>query len=1574
MNKVKKALKWIGVAVAVPIVLFLLLAVLLYIPPVQNFAVHRVADRLSASMGMDIRVERVRLAFPLDLALHRVTAIDRGDTLLATKALRLHVRLLPLFEGRADVDGLDLYGVVADTKSYLPDVRIKGRIGALEAASHGIDWRRELVRLDYARLRDADVSVMLSDTAAKDTTKSQAHWLIDVASARIERSRVRLTLPGDSMRLMANIGRADLRKGRFDTGANDYRVSRFSLKETALGYDIPYLPHRREGLDPNHLRLEGVSLLVDTLSYDRHGRLALDLRGLTLHEVRGGGLPARAGNGGWRMTAGQLSRATAQAAGATRTRGGGEADKVLAATGLTIKGLSGRVVMDSVRLLLPDLRLAMPASRAKVSATLDLATLSTGRGGHLSADVDASIGRSDLRVLAAGYAPADLLARLPDAPLTLRARVRGNIDHLRLERLEGGLSGIVRLTASGYVRHALRRDRSGAAAFEIKGQRLTALAPLLPASVRRSVNLPATARLTGKATFSGNTYGGRLTLATLGGRLTAEGTADLRRETYRVKAVSRVLPVGRLVRGLKAGAFSGSVEAGGAGFNPLTPRARLTARARVDRFSYDRYDLSGLSARARLGGGRVEAEFASANRLLSATGRLNGRIGARHYELDLTADIPEADLHGLGLAKDTIVYGTQLRLTGRTDKHFTTFHATGGVHNNRFTTPRMSAMAKDIDFDITAGRDTTHAYVTAGDLRLDFGTKGELSRLTRQLASLGRELSREAADKHLRHERLKRFLPVASLYLRAGRDNPLYNILRMKGYAFDSVYVNLGTDPRRGATGEAHIASFRTGEMQLDTIRARILQDTTGINLLAHVGNSRRNDTPLSVNLRAYLKAASAGIELVYLDGQGRKGVDLGLEAALAEGGIRMHLYPERPVLAYRTFKVNADNFLFLGRDKRIRADIDLLADDGTGLKLYGEPKDSLNDLTVSLNHVNLGELTAVMPYLPKMGGMLGGDIHVTDNAAHTSVSAMASLQADNFSYEGTPLGQIGIDAIYLPKEGGTHHASAFISSAGEEVLACNGIYYSAGSQAGQFEGDARLHDFPLQLLNGFMTGTDVALKGKAGGVVMVKGTADKPVLNGSLDLDSAHIYSDVYGFDFRTDERALDIKDSRLVFDDYNLYSTGKNPLVLNGTFDMSDFSRMRMDFVMRANDFELINTRKKAQSMVYGKVYANYIGTLKGTPDDLAIRGKLEVLDRTDMTYILKDSPLSVDDRLSDLVEFVSFRDTLQRKEVKPAPSGSFDMTLGISISDAAQFHCTLSDDGQSYVNLEGGGDLTLRMTQQGDMRLTGRFTTQSGQMKYALPVIPLKTFNLVQGSYVEFTGDVMNPTLNIQAKERTRALVSDGDKQRSVAFDVGVSLTRPLKNMGLEFTIEAPEDLTIQNELATMTDAQRNKAAVALMATGMYMTDENMLSGGSGFKASNALNAFLQSEIQQIAGSAFKTIDINVGVESGSTETGAQTTDYSFQFAKRFWGNRISVIIGGKVSTGAEAQNTAESFISNVAVEYRLDQSATRYVKVFYDRNTLDPLEGQLTRTGASLVLRRKTDRLGELFIFRKKKPKQ
>ena len=55
----------------------------------------------------------------------------------------------------------------------------------------------------------------------------------------------------------------------------------------------------------------------------------------------------------------------------------------------------------------------------------------------------------------------------------------------------------------------------------------------------------------------------------------------------------------------------------------------------------------------------------------------------------------------------------------------------------------------------------------------------------------------------------------------------------------------------------------------------------------------------------------------------------------------------------------------------------------------------------------------------------------------------------------------------------------------------------------------------------------------------------------------------------------------------------------------------------------------------------------------------------------------------------------------------------------------------------------------------------------------------------------------------------------------------------------------------------------------------------------------------------------------------------------------------------------------------MEYRLDDSGTRYIKLFHNKNYESVLEGEIIETGAGIVLRKKVSRLGELFIFRKKR---
>ena len=63
----RKWLKWVVWILLTPIILFAILMVLLYIPPVQNLIRKQATAIASEATGMDISVERIDLRFPLNL-------------------------------------------------------------------------------------------------------------------------------------------------------------------------------------------------------------------------------------------------------------------------------------------------------------------------------------------------------------------------------------------------------------------------------------------------------------------------------------------------------------------------------------------------------------------------------------------------------------------------------------------------------------------------------------------------------------------------------------------------------------------------------------------------------------------------------------------------------------------------------------------------------------------------------------------------------------------------------------------------------------------------------------------------------------------------------------------------------------------------------------------------------------------------------------------------------------------------------------------------------------------------------------------------------------------------------------------------------------------------------------------------------------------------------------------------------------------------------------------------------------------------------------------------------------------
>ena len=1524
-------LKRIGIVCLIPVVLVLLVSVLLYIPPVQNFAVKKAAYYAGKATGMQIGIERIRLSFPLNLTVRGVEVLTTpADTLLTLKSLTVNVRALPLLKKEVLVDAIDLEGVKVNTGTFIEGMEIKGVLGRLYAKADRINLSKEKVTLNTIDLSDTAITLLLNDTTTKaDTTSAAVNWILSLQKINLDRVAFAMQMPADSLRLSTYIDKASLKDGIVDLGASHYGADLFTLTGSTLGYDADY-QDPVAGFDPSHIALSNVTISLDSLFY--------------------GGRDIKA-----------------------RIRELSAEDR----SGLTISSLTGSLHSDSTNINVPQLLLKTPSSEVRLLAMVPWSSFDADPEGNMRVLLTASVGKEDVMTFA-GELPVDFQKAYPQKPLSLTAGVEGNLSSMLLRQLKGELPGTFRMDVSGTMKSLTDNiRRSGKLNLKAETGNLEFLLSMLPVAERHRYNIPSGMTLTGEAALKNNEYQADLLLREDKGKVLLTASFDPGKEAYKadlkVDSLEPVhfMPLDSLYY------LTASIQAEGKGFDPFKSSSWAKLDGKLTDIRYGNYNVSDVTMDGSLEKNFLKFDLLSKYPLAEMDLTLNATLLKKEIQAMVIADVTNLDLYGMHLMNDSLATSFQLFAEAETDMGKNNL-VDVTLGNWELITTTGTYKPKTLTLHAQSTKDTTRVSFHAGDLGIVLTGNSDLETMTGKFNKISEGLNKQLEkDSMINIPAFKPLLPDMHLAVSAGKDNPIYNILQQANISFNNLSLEAFTSPEEGFRLDAGVYNLMQDTTRIDTISFAIRQDSLGLLYDAGVIKTKfRQQAPFTAGVKGKIRNTFADAEVLYTDGRGDTGILLGLRADKVEEGINLHLFPDNPILAFRPFKLNPDNYILYKNEKDIAANVRLSGDENASLWIHSLPeKDKMEELHLELSQINLDVISKAFMEIPAMQGILSADMQYAPSDSSFLVVVDANI--DNLIYEGGRVGELMFSTVYLPLADNKHQVDMHFFRDQNEVMSATALYKMGKED--HLDGTLDVTHLPLDMVNPFIPDNMASLNGVLEGNMTIKGSSKAPEVNGYIEMDSTSMFVTAVGTSFRVDDKQIVVKDNKILFDEYHIHAAGKNPFVIDGTVDFRNPSRMMADLKLTADHMQLLDVKRNKESMVYGKLLVNLASTVKGPLDALMMRGSLQLLGGTNVTYVMKDSPLTVQDRLSDLVTFTSFEDTLvnRRRQEAPLPLGGLDMLLTIRIDQSVRLNADITPDRSSKVELEGGGDLSFQYTPQGDMILNGRYTLSGGIVKYALPIMPLKEFNIQDGSYVQWSGDPMDPYLDLTATERIRTNVTqDGSGSRMVNFDVGIALKQQLENLGLQFVLTAPEDQSMQTSLNSMGEDERTKLAVGMIITGMYLA--NSSGGKQNLNMGAALNSFLNSEISNIAGSALKTVDISFGMDSydeNGDGTGGQRTDYNFSFAKRFWNDRIRIVLGGRISTGENASNSnqTQAFIDNVSIEYRLDASGTRYVKLFHDKNYESLLEGEITETGVGIVLRRKMLHMRELFNFKKNKPK-
>ena len=1219
-------------------------------------------------------------------------------------------------------------------------------------------------------------------------------------------------------------------------------------------------------------------------------------------------------------------------------------------SGLSITSLAGRVYSNDSIICVPGLKLQTPHSEIDLSAHTYWELVNIPTTGRLSANLNAYIGKEDVMLFTGGL-PDSFKEAYPFRPLVIRAGTDGNLKEMQISRFTVDLPGAFSLEGGGLLENlADSITRSGTVGLKMTTQNLNFLTALSGEAPNGTIVIPDSMDLVAKVDINGPAYKANLKLREGQGTIDMDAALNTLTEVYKADLKINNLQLHNFLPKDSIYELSLSADAEGRGLDVTSYRSFAKLNLSLDQLHYAQYHLSNVDLTGALKGALVTARLTSDNALLKMTTEAEYNLAHSYPDGKVTMDVTQLDLHELGLMPQPM-------------KHPLAFNFSAEARQNRVFT-----------------------HLVSGDMKLNLSARSGVEPLIRQSTHFVDVLMRQIDEKALDHAELREALPTAILSFSAGKENPLAYFLATQNISYQDASMKFGTAPDWGINGKAAIHTLKVDTLQLDTIFFTVKQDTTSMKLRAGVINGPKNPQfSFSTAITGEIRDRDAELLVDYKNEKGETGVLLGVNARpLFEGhgkgnGIAFTLIPENPIIAFQKFHFNEKhNWIYLHKNMRVYANVDMWDDEGMGFRIHSVPGDtvSLQNIDVEIRRIRLAELSSVLPYFPEITGLFSAEAHYVQTEKDLQLSAELSI--DELTYERQRIGDVTLGATWLPGEQGKQYLNAYLNHDQAEVLLADGKLIPTGTGKDSLEVNMELDHFPLRVANVFVPDQMVTLSGDLDGNLKITGSTEQPLINGELSLDSVAVLSRQYGARFMFDNRPVQINNNRLLFDKFAIYTTSKNPFTIHGYVDFRDMSRPMANLNMLAQNYTLLDAKRTRESLVYGKVFADFRATVKGPLDGLNMRGNISLLGNTDVSYILTDSPLTVQDRLGSLVTFTSFSDTttVVRQEVPTVSLGGLDMVMMVHIDPSVRLKVDLDASNDNRIELEGGGDLSMKYTPQGDLTLTGRYTLSGGLMKYALPVIAAKEFAIDNGSYVEWTGNPMDPMLNFKATDRIRASVSEGENggTRTVNFDVSIVIKNRLDDLSFAFDVSAPEDATIQNELTAMGAEERGKQALYIMVMKTYLGTGPIGGGGGGVGKLNmgsALNSVLSSQINSLMGN-LKNASVSVGIEDHDlSDTGGKRTDYSFRYSQRLFNNRFQIVIGGKVSTGENATNNAESFIDNISLEYRLDRTGTRYVRLFYDKNYESVLEGEITETGVGLVLRKKLDKLSELFIFKKKK---
>lgn len=1580
IKRIGKILLW---TLCILVGILILIPALLYVPFVQDTIKNIAVGQVSQATGWQVEVGLVRLQYPLKLRVDDVNIIDHGDTIIAAGSLVTGVQFKPLLHGKVKVRGVRLENAKYVMASADSSMFLVARMALVDIAGVDYDLVEGNLDVESALVSGGNINLDLYNDKAQPAppdTSAASPFKITVGNVTLEDIRYTMAMLPTIDSLGVVIGGASLDSAIIDLGKQKIEAMTLAVDSLHGAYFTPSLAYMAahpvdsvavmdadtvaqsapweircaavrltrsggvyavrgarpvEGLDMNYLQVNNVNIAIDSL-YNCGMTIKVPIKQFELEER----------------------------------------------SGLKLSEMSGTFAMDDNGIELDRLRIATLLSRLDADGRVSNGFLAGDPDGGVELELEASVGLAEVERAMPALRP--MLSMIPQfRPVEVAIGIGGTAGKLSIGECRMSLPRYASVSVAGNVENPMSVDDL-ALDVALQGQfdNINFIKPtMLEAAQQEMVYFPPLT-LDGRVKMRGEDIKGALSLALPSGRMALDADWAGRTTDYDFALQVDSLPLKALLPLSDFGLLTAQVDVRGHGVDVFDKNTAIDASVTVENFEMGGVDYN-LQATPRLHDGKFSINMLTDNEAVALSLKASGSLTPDVYDVNMTADISHIDLQRMGMSSAVLRGNAAIACNGMVDLATSTYDGTFGIKNLGLTMDEDCYYADAIDIDFESDSTHTKGSIVNGDMQLSLNSPCCLDTLLDRFARSSEVAMSQFEKMVIDADTLRDIMPQFDCGIRVGKKNIASQLLESSGVKFDDMRFNVTKDSTFRMTGD--IDMLTASGLTIDTVRMYATERNRRINYLLHAANrDNRNGSGIaSAGLLGIVAGNRATVLLRQYDFNDSIGFRFGIDATMDTSKVLLKLIPETPIIGYKRWLINKDNHISYNYlDRHFDANLRLQCDSSVvalttqhveGAGSEGEQEDILLDIS----KVQISDWLTFSPFAPPIKGELGVTLKVKFDGDNLWGDGVVNL--NDFYFDKKRVGDFTINSLIDldPQTGGTN-ISAALEVDHRQALIVYGALNDTAS-VNPYDMWVELDRFPLSIANPFMPPNLLRTSGYLNGMMAVSGSQGQPTLNGYLQCDSTYISVPVFSTNINLPSTQIPIDSSVIKFDNYSIKMLNDNPLVVNGSVNLADFGAMGIDLALRGQNVQFVNSKQSKNVELFGRGFANLDATVRGSASDLDVDATVSVLSGTNITYVMPTDVNTLTQQNSEeLVTFVQFSDSttyVKADSLKTPTTSNMNLAARLNIMQGSRVNVFLSSNGSDRAEIEGSGNLTFALNQLGDMTLTGRYTISNGFVRYNPPLISQVLFNLQEGSYVQFNGEIMNPVLNLTAVQTTKANVTqEGQDSRLIDFLISLSVTNTLSNMDVKFDLSTTGDVTVQNELQSMSETQRSAQAMNLLLYGTYTGPSTSASSNL---ASNQLYSFLQSKLNSWAANNIKGVDLSFGIDQyDQTVNGvtSSTMRYSYQVSKSLFNDRFKIVVGGNYSPDMTGDDEiAQSLFNDVSLEYALTASGSMYVRLFNKTGYESILEGEVTQTGVGFVISRKLPKLKYLFNFGRRRNK-